>query len=45
MGGRLITAMVTPFDDTLRVDYDKAVELPGKHLPLQGKKKWISIRY
>ncbi|TCO71459.1 4-hydroxy-tetrahydrodipicolinate synthase [Marinisporobacter balticus] len=28
--GRFITAMVTPFDDTLHVDYDKAVELANK---------------
>ena len=28
--GRLLTAMVTPFDENLNVDYDKAVELAKK---------------
>lgn len=33
--GRLITAMVTPFDKNLQVDYEKAVEL-AKKLVLEG---------
>jgi 4-hydroxy-tetrahydrodipicolinate synthase len=28
--GRLITAMVTPFDKNLQVDYEKAIELAKK---------------
>lgn len=33
--GRLITAMVTPFDENLKVDYDKAVEI-ARYLVKEG---------